>query len=514
MSLQRLSVFLAAMIAVLAGTPADAAWHEARTAHFQIYGDMKPDAIRWFAMRLERFDKALRLARDAPDDPRMHANPLTVFVLSDPAAVAKLCGQSCINVAGFYRPRISGSIAFTPRRAGGGGQFDLKAETVLLHEYTHHFMLQNFPAAYPAWFVEGFAEFNSTATVLKDGSMQFGAAPMYRAYSLLHNQLPLERVLGSAVYEIRPQLRDDLYGQGWLLTHYLLSEPSRRGQLATYLTKLNAGQTSMAAAASSFGDLKQLRDGLRDYMKRSTLSAYTIKADALSIGDVAVRALPEGEAAMMPVRIRSVRGVDAAEAAEVVVQARKIAVRYPADAAVQRALAEAEYDAGDPAAAEAAADRALAADPKNVGAMLYKGLALVGRATAAKGDERAAWREARRWFVKANRQENDSAEPLFLFYESFRRAGETPSPAAVTGLLAAFDRSPHDPSVRVLVVRQLLLQGDMKEARATIAPLAFDPHAGKDNIAARVMAGIDAGETGAAIVARMEQPVVDVTASR
>ena len=36
-----------------------------------------------------------------------------------------------------------------PRRAGDGGQYKLDPQTVLFHEYAHHFMLQNAAAAYP-----------------------------------------------------------------------------------------------------------------------------------------------------------------------------------------------------------------------------------------------------------------------------------------------------------------------------------------------------------------------------
>ena len=67
---------------------------------------------------------------------------------------------------------------------------------------------------------------------------------------------------------------------------------------------------------------------------------------------------------MMPVIIRSRRGVDDEGAKAVLTDARAIASRFPKDPAVLSALAEAEHDAGNDKEAIAAADAALADDPK------------------------------------------------------------------------------------------------------------------------------------------------------
>src|SRR3982750_3308399 len=102
------------LLAFTSRAPAAApTWYEARTAHFRIYGATSEESLKRFATRLEQFDKALRINRRVPDDPMFQANPLTVFVVSDTSAVAALCGKGCKDVAGFYSPRVTGSIAFT-----------------------------------------------------------------------------------------------------------------------------------------------------------------------------------------------------------------------------------------------------------------------------------------------------------------------------------------------------------------------------------------------------------------
>ena len=92
-------------------------------------------------------------------------NRLTVYVVSNPRAVQKLVHDKSGFVAGIYMPRASGSIAFVPRSAGGGSKTDLNADTIFFHEYAHHLMMQELDRPLPAWLIEGFAEFLSTARI-------------------------------------------------------------------------------------------------------------------------------------------------------------------------------------------------------------------------------------------------------------------------------------------------------------------------------------------------------------
>ena len=85
-------------------------------------------------------------AQAAPDTPATSATPTT------PATPAK----------------PAGAIAVVPRNTGTDGVFT--GQLVLFHEYAHHFMLQYAPAAYPAWYVEGFAEVVSTASFERKGA--------------------------------------------------------------------------------------------------------------------------------------------------------------------------------------------------------------------------------------------------------------------------------------------------------------------------------------------------------
>lgn len=474
---------------LLASTPAEAGWRQASSDHFVIYSEESAKSLEAFATKLEKFDRALRATRNMDDPPLSPGNRLTVFVVPSVASVQKLYGKGGGDIAGFYSGRATGSVAFTPRSEYGSDQ----AQLILLHEYAHHFMAQASNAAFPAWFVEGFAEFNSTARFDKDGTVGIGVPAHHRAPGLfLGSRLPLEKMLSSSVSDLKGEDREELYGRGWLLTHYLMFEPSRSGQLGTYIRAINEGKPSLDAAKAAFGDLKILERDLNRYVERPRMHYRKIAADKVKIGTIAIRDLTPAEAAIMDVRMKSKRGVDNASAKVVAELARKAAAPYPTDVLVQTTLAEAEFDAGNHAEAEAAADRALKTDPHATEALIYKGRARMAIVSAAEKKDAAAWRDVRKWFLAANKIDPEDPEPLMLFYMSFNEAGERPTANAALALARALELAPQDRSLRWMVAQQHLRDGKGPEARITLAPLAFDPHGGKGSeMASNLLALID-----------------------
>lgn len=499
--MSKLAARLAMALLALAPASARAAWHEASSPHFRVYADGSAESVREFATRLERFDRGLHVLNGLPDRDRGPASRVTVFVVPNVATIQRLV-RGRRYVRGFYLPRAEGPLAFTPARgkSSHGAADDLNDQIILLHEYAHHFMLQNYQAAFPAWFVEGFAEFNSTARFRDDGGVDFGVPASHRGRELYFTRgssvAPLFAPSASNDRAVAPE---GLYGRGWLLTHFLMMEPKRRGQLQAYLVALNRGTPSLESARSAFGDFRSLDSDLASYSNRPELPGITISAQALPTGAVTVRALSPGESAIMDERLAFERGVPPAEAKALLPALRAAASPFPADPAVQIVLAKAELMAGNRAEAEAAADRALAAAPANIDALILR--ARASMAGAARGDA-AAWREARRRIGAANQVDPNDPEPLILFYRSFLAQGIAPTPNAVAGLLRAFELAPQDRNLRLNVGRQYLIDGKAPEARATLAPIAFDPHAGPRGAKVRaVLAKLDEGGPSAALAA-------------
>ena len=277
-------------IVAAATSPAVAAWQEASSRHFLVYSDDKPDRVADYAAKLERFDKALRATRHTPDDPISPLARVVVFIVPSIDAVRRLYGKGGENVGGFYRPRASQTVAIVPRR---NDDVDLNALVILLHEYSHHFMFSNYGRrVFPAWLVEGFAEFNSTAVFNSDGSVLFGSPANFRANGILDNaDVPIDKLLTAAPDSLRDE-RDVsvFYARSWLLMHYLTMDAGRREQLTAYFTALNAG-TPAGEAAKLLGDPGKLDKQLNAYVQRAQLSGYVVPAAALTIDRIAIRAL-------------------------------------------------------------------------------------------------------------------------------------------------------------------------------------------------------------------------------
>lgn len=483
---------LALLPASIAGAaPARAEWLKATSQHFVVYSDTGEAALRKQASDLEYFDAMIRRFHRTQEDPDTAFNKVTVYVLPSVAAVQKLSGMK--NVAGFYVPRVTGSVAFTPR-AGGGGDNDLTPRIVLFHEYAHHFLLGNYAIAYPAWFSEGYAEFASTM-MEKSGFFWLGAAANHRAYGLADKTLSI-RQLFAPPQRMTDQQTEALYGRGWLLTHYLMFDAARREQLARYFALFNAGKPSLDAATEAFGDLKALDGKLDRYLHNNTLPAIRVDPKVLAVPQVAIRPLTPGERALVAMRMESTRGVDGRTAPPLHARARAAAAPFAKDAVAQGWLAEMAFDAGRFDESEAAADAALAAEPAQSQALLYKARVHLARAAQAKATDPRVWSEARSWIVKANRAQNNDAAALALFYESFGVQNVPPSKSAVAGLYRAVVLVPQDGGTRFLAARQYILDGDVANAKELLRPLASDPHAGRGNGAARLLALLEAGQTG------------------
>lgn len=319
------------MLLLAAMVPAQAEWRQARTDHFILTIDGTEAEAADFAARLERFDAAMRLLYSMPDQ---HSRPIAIYALNVDL-FNDACG--CPGVLGYYRERAEGSFIFSMHltdldKKSKTGEWS--SQTVLLHEYGHHFTFSNFPAAYPYWFVEGFAEFNANSSFEKDGSIIIGYPANYRADSLLDgSRLSSKQLFDPQRYGFNTNI-DLVYGRGWLLTHYLMLHKQRSGQLTAYLKALNNGRLSLDAAQDAFGDLDKLNAELNAY-RRGRLAAPLRIPPAKTPPKVTVITLTPGQAAMMPTYMLMLDGLSKGYALRAAVPAGRIAAKYPDDAVVQ-----------------------------------------------------------------------------------------------------------------------------------------------------------------------------------
>lgn len=501
---------LACLFLLLFPATARAEWMRASSAHFIVYANDSERSVRRLAEQLERYDAVLASRTIVRRNPPSPSSRITVYVVSSLDEVRRLFGNGGSNVAGFHIARAGNSIAVIPREGnrilqrfddrplGPNGETSLPRGDdgrpprpgrfddpdlpliLLLHEYAHHFIrsVGGFPE--PRWLSEGAAEFYSTARFESEGGVTLGDPATHRLQELsLDNDITVEELLDPAAYERRKARYkgpDSFYALSWLFYHYLAFNPARARQFQQYGQLLVQGTGSGEAGRQAFGDLGQLQRELNRYL-RSSLPSVTFPASILPTGPVEVQRISPGEAAMMAVRIRVDRGVDKTQAIRLLPEARAVAARFPGDPALLTILAAAEYAAGNDMSAIAAADAALAIDPVAIDAHIQKGHALM-RLAETSPDQAAAFNAARTAFQAASAIDPDNPLPLAEIYRNWLRQKEQPTSAAISGLERAVALAPFDMSLRVMLGADQLRRRQRGLARATLLPVAFDPHGG------------------------------------
>ncbi len=504
----RFLALVALMVSALfIANPASAKWHKAESERFIVFSDSRAEDLQEFAEMLERYHVAMELESGRQVPVPSPSNRLTVYTVGSRENLREIYGNRRSSVAGFYIPRANGSVTFVPnirfgtrdagrgrtgtrfsRGNGSGGIDSDRSFQILLHEYSHHFLIGSARHAMPVWLSEGAAEYFSSARFNEDGSIDIGLPNNERAYEI--SQAAPVSVRELLDYELYRQNRgnryDAFYGRSWLLFHYLRFNSNRSGQLLRYWQAVASGTDSLEAATQIFGDLDQLESELRDYSRQRSMSGMRFSGGDITIGAISVSALSDGHAAMMDVIMRSDRGVSDEDAIKIVEDARAVAARYSGDANVLAALAEAEYDAGNDDGAIAAAIRAVAADPSVTNAYVQHGYALFRKAEDAE-DKDAAFAAAMAPFEALNAIEADHTQPLIYFYRSFVLRGVAPPDGAKFALERATQLAPFDQGLAVEVAAMKAAEGDAFIARYLLAPVAANPHGGSQSRFAQSM---------------------------
>ena len=463
---------------IFAGT-AQAEWREARSKHFFVYSAGSEKSLRKATEDLEKYFFMLRFVTQVPDRPT--PIPIKIYLMRNTAAVAETMGGGAGGVAGYYSASPRGPIA-VGIRTDTGGEYGLSAQEVLFHELAHHFMFQYFPAAYPPWYSEGFADYYGSARILDKDVIEVGRPVDNRYLSFRgNNWLPVGRLLTAKSYADVSGRIDLLYSQGWLLTHYLSMQKKRAGQLKQYLAAINAGVSYAEARDRAFGkDAKALNGELHSYAGSSRLMALSLPFKPIDVGDIATRALTSTEEALINYDIQLGRGIRRSEARAFGQAVENASKRFPDEPHALRLRVEAHRAAGDHAAAKTALDRWLALRPNDALALMHRGELAIDSLANAKSTDAAAWQAARAYLLAANRNAPKTPQILVAYYDSFLRRGELPPSGAQNGIMMAFDMVPQDDNLRQMVAADFEARGMIDEAIAVITPSAVQLHAGGD----------------------------------
>jgi Flp pilus assembly protein TadD len=489
---------LASLIALvsLAAAPARAEWRRAQSPNFVLYGNMSESALRERILLLEDFDRLLRTLTAGEEEPA--PNRLHIYIVSGIAAL-RVVRPVSDGIAGFYTASPDGILAMVDgSRQDAGNQ-------ILFHEYAHHFMMQNSVMPYPAWFVEGFAEYFATARFTAR-KIDIGNFSPGRVYSIQQGPwLPMERLLSGGPSGLNDAGMEAYYAQSWLLVHYFYSTPERQAALLRLITaQRRSGPVEALQSATGFTPQDLTRE-LRNYIGRGSIRYRQMDRVAAAPPAVTITTMPRsaGDLILYEAALRT--GVSDENGPAYLQRIRTIAARYPDDPLAMRVLAHIELRFGDGAAADRLLDRLLAASPNDAELLYLKGMRWLMAAESDNPPERAG-ATARSWFGRAQRADQNHYQTLYRFVQSLRGEAGYLSENTRNALLLARQLAPQVVSIAFNAASLLIARREYAEAIALLMPLVASPHDPGLSRAAREMVERAEAEMRAAAPAARSAP--------
>jgi hypothetical protein len=463
----------------------DGVWMRAESENFIVYSRGRERPLREAVQQLEHFNDLLHEITRAPR-PETPVK-LPVYLLRDEEAFRTVWPDVPENTRGYYayHPESVAAYAIYDDAGWEGG-----AQQILFHEYTHHFMMQYFRAAYPAWYVEGFAEYLSTAEFERDRTL-VGRPSSSRATQLVGRNrrelLPMQAMLGAIPADT--EARGMFYAQSWLMVHYTFSAPERTRAFNAYMRNLGGGVDPAQAFESAFGaSLDAFRNVLTEYMRGSI--PYTVYPNReLAESTVAVTRMPRSADALLLLNARMVRvrGENAALADQIVQEA----ARFSGDGYAAHSAAYAELSR-NPARARELVAPLIEANPEDFEAQYIMGRSYFAEAETAQDGGEAALVQARRHFVRAFRA-NANHVPTLYYYVRAHNAYPM-SDEVLDVLIQAHLLAPQVDEIRFNLAIQLLNARRFQDAANLLGPIAYNPHGG--DTAARARRYLESAQRG------------------
>jgi tetratricopeptide (TPR) repeat protein len=491
----------------LATTPARAEWLKAESPHFVVYGDVGEGDLRNYVRKVERFDALLRLWFPVQTD--IEAPKLSIYLADGSKDMRKIWPDIPSNVGGFYTPGEERIFAVT----GGRGA---ENDQTLFHEYCHHFMQQYLTAAYPGWFVEGFAEYFATAE-LTPGHMRVGLPSPGRMNSLTmgaNTWLPMETVLRSRSLEIGSR-GHFYYAQSWALTNYFMSTPERRAALGRYLGAVMNGGDPIASVQPATGRTPiQLQDDVRAYI--SSRTNFLSQDHEFTAAEVTITRMPPSARDLVWLDLRLARYVPEELRAGNLAEAERAAARYPNDALAARALAQAHMDMQQDEDAVRVLDVAVSAGLDDAPTLRMQAVAMMdlGDTLEETDFDRKTQLYGRARSALARAYQKDASD--YRIYLALSRSREDapgfPTDNDLDTLRFGSDLAPQVQGMSLRTAQALMSRGHYGEAIRYLTPVANNPHGGEGLAPVRALLAEAKSKAGLAPAADDAPPVDDAAA--
>jgi hypothetical protein len=458
---------------LLACATTRADWLEASTENFVIYSDGSEASLREFATNVEQFHQTLVIVTGIK--PHHFGPKLRVFVMRNGRAVRELV-QSGRYTEGFYRPNLHGSIAVI-NRSKPDGAFDITADALLFQVYGYHFLQQHSPVAYPAWYLQGFGEYVSSAEFTPSKKIIIGKAPPNRVPSLFRDRWFKGEQFFVPPSDITEYRKLALSAQSWLLTHYLFHDPQRSKQFGAYLAAINEGKPHAESFSSTFNlPLDKIDDELRRYrdrLRNRRISLPTIDRAQLVTPAVTTRKLGAAEADGIELAVVIRPESTPENRAELAARAMEYLAKHEQNPGANLLAAEALFAACDFGRASELATRALNEEKTKQRAQVIVAAADLYRLAEQKQLTPETVKPIRTRLASANRLNPDDPMALYYFFQSYVFAGQKPTANAADGLATVLALVPQDTNVRLALGQYLAKTEQHARARVVLEPLAY-----------------------------------------
>lgn len=452
-------------------------WLKAETAHFTVFSNASEKKTRTYARKLEAFRTLTNMLLGASDigpQPRF-----TLYMLAKDDQMLLVRPDFARQVGGVYFNCAEGTQAYGAVQNTSGAEQDWN-QIVLFHEYSHYVMFQHARTYYPAWYVEGFAEYLSTADPDND-TITIGEMSRGRSYTLAEDRwISFSRVLdpdfgfagdkNNNSWEI-----ESFYAQSWLLAHYMLSDNTRTQALNAYFKRLREGEAPVPAFEAATG-MKVA--ALKNVLQRYAQKAYYLKVPVTDYPDsqLTVTSIPAAESAYLldASLLTTCPPTDQGKAILARLQAR-LTPQTPPD--LHLAVARGQILYGDAHAAETDLKALVSAAPDSFDASYLLGRAYLKEAEGKSGDEaNALTDQARAAFVAAYHLRKLDAPNLFFLARSFSNKPGFPDMNVVNAANGAHVLAPGVLDYAGMAAFADLVNDRRDEAVAALEPFVGDPH--------------------------------------
>lgn len=477
-----------------------APWLLAESKHFRVLAQTSKRMAESRVQDLERLHDAMLMTLGVGQS--LARPPFPIVLSDDQELVGKVHPYlRDRKLAGLFVSGTDGALAFAvnyPMSQDFTGQ-------VLFHEYAHRMMAQYARMAYPAWYVEGFAEYFG-ATIIARGAIEIGAFNPNAGILAHRTWLQPARLLKPGFQSTGEKDIDDsnmgvFYAQSWLLTHYVLSKTERVQRFNEYFRRVAAGEDALATLEPATGIAP---NRLNSELRRHLENLYAAQIPAGALATVRITELPDEQAEAEFDGMVITAGPEAAHGKAVLARLQARVQKAGGDRApdvMRWALAHAEIRYGD-------VDKALEilapwaqqdAPPFEANRLL--GWAWQGAAAYASGANRTtALEQARASLMAAYKQRRNDAPTLYQLARVLGTKGVSPS---MTN--AADGASVLEPQVGdylYLAIWAHLESGNRDKAQRGLQTLASNPHGGESTERARAaLQALQSGKEASEVLA-------------